>query len=79
MLKSSLPTVISEGSVDDSSVAPASHITGVKMKLSGRLTTQRSSPRQTVPAGRLGSSAKGHYGKLITANIQLKTNLEHSQ
>ena len=62
MLKGSLPTVVSDGSVDDSSVHPVSHITGVKIKLSGRLTTQRSSPRQTVQAGRLGSSAKGQYG-----------------
>ena len=59
MLKGSLPTVVSEGSVNNSSALPASHITGVKIKLSGRLTTQRSSPRQTVQAGRLGSSAKG--------------------
>jgi hypothetical protein len=65
MLKGSLPTVVSDGSIDESdtsSVSPASHITGVKIKLSGRLTTQRSSPRQTVQAGRLGSSAKGQYG-----------------
>jgi len=41
-----------------------SHITGIKIKLSGRLTTQRSSPRQTVQAGRLGSSAKGAYSTL---------------
>jgi len=61
MLKSSLPTVVSEGSVNDTSSIPASHITGVKIKLSGRLTTQRSSPRQTVQAGRIGSSAKGAY------------------
>jgi ribosomal protein S3 len=60
MLKGRLPTVVSEGSVTDTSVA--SHITGVKIQLSGRLTTQRSSPRQTVQAGRLGSSAKGPYG-----------------
>lgn len=56
MLKSNLPTVISEGSTE---VTGSSHITGVKIKLSGRLTTQRSSPRQTVQAGRIGSSAKG--------------------
>ena len=62
MLKGSLPTVVSDGSVDDSSVSPVSHITGVKIKLSGRLTTQRSSPRQTVQAGRLGSPAKGQHG-----------------
>lgn len=62
MLKGTLPTVVSEGSASDSSTTPVSHITGVKVKLSGRLTTQRSGPRQTVQAGRIGSSAKGHYG-----------------
>ena len=41
---------------------PITHLTGVKIKLSGRLTTQRSGPRQTVQAGRIGSSAKGSYG-----------------
>lgn len=59
MLKGSLPTMVSEGSTDSASMVGSSHITGVKVKLSGRLTTQRSSPRQTVQAGRLGSSAKG--------------------
>lgn len=61
MLKNSLPTVSSDGSLDDS-LNPTSHITGVKVKLSGRLTTQQSGPRQTVQAGRIGSSAKGPYG-----------------
>lgn len=64
LLKSSLPTVVSEGSVDESLRLPVSHITGVKVQLSGRLTTQRASPRQTVQAGRLGSSAKGPFGTL---------------
>lgn len=36
-----------------------SHITGVKIKLSGRLTTQRAAPRKTVQSSRLGSSAIG--------------------
>jgi hypothetical protein len=75
MLKSSLPTVVSEGSVDDSAVTPASHITGVKIKLSGRLTTQRSGPRQTVQAGRLGSSAKGHYGTVDFSQHTAKNKL----
>lgn len=75
MLKGSLPTVVSEGSVDDSSVVPASHITGVKIKLSGRLTTQRSSPRQTVQAGRLGSSAKGPYGTVDYSQHTAKNKL----
>lgn len=57
MLKNTLPTVVSEGSVTNT--LPTSHITGVELKLSGRLTTQRSGPRQTVSAGGLGSSAKG--------------------
>lgn len=69
LLKGHLPTIISEGEDSTSQKGLAhlenalglSHITGLKMKLSGRLTTQRSSPRQTVQAGRLGSSAKGLY------------------
>ena len=59
MLKGRIPTVVSEGSVSNRPVT--SHITGVKIQLSGRLTTQRASPRQTVQAGRIGSSAKGPY------------------
>jgi hypothetical protein len=62
LLKGSLPTVLSEGSIEDGSVRPISHITGVKVQLSGRLTTQRVSPRQTVQARRFGSSAKGLFG-----------------
>lgn len=77
MLKASLPTVVSEGSVDDSAehVTPTSHITGVKVKLSGRLTTQRSGPRQTVQAGRLGSSAKGQYGTVDYSQHTAKNKL----
>lgn len=74
MLKASLPTVVSEGSVDDS-VTPTSHITGVKVKLSGRLTTQRSGPRQTVQAGRLGSSAKGQFGTVDYSQHTAKNKL----
>lgn len=75
MLKGSLPTVVSEGSVDETSVAPTSHITGVKIKLSGRLTTQRSSPRQTVQASRLGSAAKGPYGTVDFSQHTAKNKL----
>jgi hypothetical protein len=75
MLKGSLPTVISDGSVDENTVVPTSHITGVKIKLSGRLTTQRSSPRQTVQAGRLGSSAKGPYGTVDYSQHTAKNKL----
>ena len=77
MLKASLPTVVSEGSVDNSAeaVTPTSHITGVKVKLSGRLTTQRSGPRQTVQAGRLGSSAKGQYGTVDYSQHTAKNKL----
>lgn len=75
MLKGNLPTVVSEGSVDESTLLPTSHITGVKVKLSGRLTTQRSSPRQTVQAGRLGSSAKGPYGTVDYSQHTAKNKL----
>lgn len=60
MLKNSLPTVSSDGSLD-STLNPTSHITGIKVKLSGRLVTQASGPRQTVQAGRIGSSSRGIY------------------
>jgi ribosomal protein S3 len=76
MLKGSLPTVVSEGSVDENSDTPTSaHITGVKIKLSGRLTTQRSGPRQTVQAGRLGSSAKGQFGTVDYSKHTAKNKL----
>lgn len=75
MLKGSLPTVISEGSIDETSTVPASHIRGIKIQLSGRLTTQRSSPRQTVQAGRLGSSAKGHYATVDYSQYTAKNKL----
>ena len=75
MLKGSSPTVVSEGSIDDSSVTPVSHITGAKVKLSGRLTTQRSAPRQTVQAGRIGSSAKGRYGTVDYSQHTAKNKL----
>jgi len=75
MVKGTLPTIVSEGSADDSSVEPVSHITGVKVKTSGRLTTQRSGPRQTVQAGRIGSSAKGHYGTVDYSSHTAKNKL----
>lgn len=67
MLKASLPITVAEESVlftptTDKTWNLASHITGIKIKLSGRLTTQRSIPRQTTNGNRLGSSAKGSYG-----------------
>ena len=76
MLKGNIPTVVSEGS-DTSLIAaqPASHITGIKIKLSGRLTTQRSSPRQTVQAGRLGSSAKGAFSTVDYSQHTAKNKL----
>jgi len=43
--------------------------------LSGRLTTQRSSPRQTVQAGRLGSSAKGTYSTVDYSQHTAKNKL----
>ena len=79
MLKGNIPTVVSEGSRDgDTSLIasqPVSHITGIKIKLSGRLTTQRSSPRQTVQAGRLGSSAKGAFSTVDYSQHTAKNKL----
>jgi ribosomal protein S3 len=75
LLKDSIPTVVSDGSVSDTTTAPLSHITGVKVKLSGRLTTQRSGPRQTVQAGRVGTSAKGSYGTVDYSQHTAKNKL----
>lgn len=71
LLKASLPVVVAKDSVG---VSPhgtemnlsqnenhLSYITGVKVALSGRLTTQRSIPRQTTSANRLGLAAKGNF------------------
>lgn len=62
MLKASLPTVVAKDFINENSTDIASHINGIKVKLSGRLTTQRSGPRQTVNTNQLGSSVKGQYG-----------------
>jgi hypothetical protein len=61
-INSRLPFISSEDSVSKNSSATVSHITGVEIRLAGRLTTQRSAPRKTVRTIRLGSSAKGIYG-----------------
>lgn len=75
MLNENILTAVSDGSVDENTVTPTSHITGVKIKLSGRLTTQRSGPRQTVLAGRLGSSAKGKYRTVDYSKYTAKNKL----
>lgn len=59
MIKHNLPMVIGNPKTNE---LPISHITGVKIKLSGRLTTQRSIPRQTIESVRIGSSAHGING-----------------
>jgi Mitochondrial ribosomal protein (VAR1) len=75
MLKASLPTTVTEGSVNENTIDTMSHITGVKIKLSGRLVTQRSGPRQTTNANRLGSSAKGKYGTIDFSQHTAKNKL----
>ena len=37
-----------------------SYITGMKIRISGRLTTQRSVPRQTVQTAQVGSFSSSH-------------------
>jgi hypothetical protein len=62
-LKSTLPLAITEGSVSEDATL-VSHITGVEVKISGRLPSQSTGPRQTVKSRRIGSSATGPYGML---------------
>lgn len=73
MLKANLPTVVSDGV--EKETGDISYITGVKVKLSGRLTTQRSAPRQTVQTGRIGSSAKSKYGTVDYSQHTTKNKL----
>ena len=54
VLKASDTSVLSEDS------ALPSYITGMKIRISGRLTTQRSVPRQTVQTAQVGSFSSSH-------------------
>ncbi len=83
MLKASVPTIVSDSPISPEisietemkEIDLASHITGIKMKLSGRLTTQHSGPRQTTHANRLGSSAKGQHGTIDFSQYTSKNKL----
>lgn len=58
---------------------PYSKVTGVEMKVSGRLTTQRSIPRKTVKYGRLGSSIFSPKGEQSSMNNVGMTHTDFSQ
>lgn len=90
MIKSKLPTIVEDklfqqslsknSSKDLSSIISdnfyiKSRITGLRIKLSGRLITQPSRPRQTTNVNRLGSSAKGLYGSTDFSKYTSKNKL----
>ncbi len=84
MLKASLPTVVAKESLyegfpcltnTNEEMYLTSHVTGVMIKLSGRLTTQHSGPRQTINVNRLGSSGKGFSGAVDFSQFTSKNKL----
>ena len=68
MIFSKVPTIPMD-TVLPTDVLP-SQLTGVKLELAGRLTTQRSIPRKTVENGHIGS---------FTTSKELNTSLDFSQ
>jgi ribosomal protein S3 len=49
-----------------------SHIVGIKVRVSGRLMTERSRPRQTVQTAQIGSFAKGNLSLVDSASFTTK-------
>lgn len=49
-----------------------SHIVGIKVRVSGRLVTERSRPRQTVQTAQIGSFAKGNLSLVDSASFTSK-------
>lgn len=49
-----------------------SHIVGIKVRVSGRLATERSRPRQTVQTAQIGSFAKGNLSLVDNASFTTK-------
>jgi len=49
-----------------------SHIVGIKVRVSGRLMTERSRPRQTVQTAQIGSFAKGNLSLVDSAFFTTK-------
>jgi hypothetical protein len=65
---------IADFSDEESSTSLPSHIIGVKVKISGRLVTQRSVPRQTTQTAQIGSFSSSVVNKAnTTSNIQTPT------
>lgn len=58
-----LPPGGGKGDATDSATALPAYITGVKIRISGRLTTQRSVPRQTVQTAQIGAFSDPIGGK----------------
>lgn len=61
-----------KGSNLSSDGALPSYITGMKIRISGRLTTQRSVPRQTVQTAQIGSFSSSEKGIIESASFSTK-------
>lgn len=68
----SSPFVGLNGSAINTSSDLPSHIVGIKVRVSGRLMTERSRPRQTVQTAQIGSFAKGNLSLVDNASFTTK-------
>nr|YP_009988020.1 ribosomal protein S3 [Rhodotorula toruloides]QNL17830.1 ribosomal protein S3 [Rhodotorula toruloides]CAE5968160.1 ribosomal protein S3 [Rhodotorula toruloides] len=75
LLKSLLTPVFNDAMPANSLALPVSSLTGLQIKLSGRLTTQRYGPRQTVSLTHMGSAAKSSIGMTDYSQFTAKNKL----
>lgn len=75
LLKSLLAPAFNEPMPASGLALPASNLTGLQIKVSGRLTTQRHGPRQTVSLAHMGSAAKSSIGMTDYSQFTAKNKL----
>jgi hypothetical protein len=71
-LFSSVAPVKDTGTIEALASALPSHIVGMKVRVSGRLMTERSRPRQTVQTAQIGSFSKGNLSLVDFASFTTK-------
>lgn len=75
LLKSLLAPALNEAMPASGLALPVSNLTGLQIKVSGRLTTQRHGPRQTVSLAHMGSAAKSSIGMTDYSQFTAKNKL----
>jgi ribosomal protein S3 len=71
-LFSSVAPVKDTDNIETLTNALPSHIVGIKVRVSGRLMTERSRPRQTVQTAQIGSFSKGNLSLVDFASFTTK-------